>query len=288
MYKCLKVKNAGKIFSVFFLIFIISYLFTTVNGAEDSKKHEGILLPVIMYHAVYTDISVYPDYIITPDTLESDMKYLKDNGYTAILTEDLINYIDNNVPLPEKPIMITFDDGYYNNLYYALPILQKYDMKAVISVVGIFSDTLAHNDPGIPSYSYLTWDNINTLIESGIIEIGNHTYQFHSCKNRKGCTRLAGESEEDYQRILMSDLEKLQDLLRINCGMVPISFAYPYGSICRESIPVLKVMGFRCTFNCYEKPNYITRDPDCLFSLNRYNRSNSVSTNQFMKQALSG
>jgi len=216
------------------------------------------------------------------------MKYLKDNGYTAILTEDLINYIDNNVPLPEKPIMITFDDGYYNNLYYALPILQKYDMKAVISVVGIFSDTLAHNDPGIPSYSYLTWDNINTLIESGIIEIGNHTYQFHSCKNRKGCTRLAGESEEDYQRILMSDLEKLQDLLRINCGMVPISFAYPYGSICRESIPVLKVMGFRCTFNCYEKPNYITRDPDCLFSLNRYNRSNSVSTNQFMKQALSG
>ena len=99
MYKCLKVKNAGKIFSVFFLIFIISYLFTTVNGAEDSKKHEGILLPVIMYHAVYTDISVYPDYIITPDTLESDMKYLKDNGY-KINNGDVvyfINRVGNNI-----------------------------------------------------------------------------------------------------------------------------------------------------------------------------------------------
>ena len=81
----------------------------------------GVRVPVIMYHAVMDDASRLGKYVISPEELESDFKWLSENGYTAILSEDLINYTENGAALPEKPILLTFDDGYYNNYLYAYP-----------------------------------------------------------------------------------------------------------------------------------------------------------------------
>ena len=75
----------------------------------------GVRVPVIMYHAVMDDASRLGKYVISPEELESDFKWLSENGYTAVLSEDLINYTENGAALPEKPILLTFDDGYYNN-----------------------------------------------------------------------------------------------------------------------------------------------------------------------------
>ena len=81
----------------------------------------GVRVPVIMYHAVMDDASRLGKYVISPEELESDFKWLSENGYTAVLSEDLINYTENGAALPEKPILLTFDDGYYNNYLYAYP-----------------------------------------------------------------------------------------------------------------------------------------------------------------------
>lgn len=62
---------------------------------------------------------------------------------------ELINYVYNDASLPEKPIIITFDDGYYNNLSYAVPLLHKYNMKAVVSIVGEYSDRYTESDEPI-------------------------------------------------------------------------------------------------------------------------------------------
>ena len=78
--------------------------------------------------------------------MEQDFQYLKEQGYTAVLPDDLIAYANGEGQLPPKPILITFDDGYYNNYSYAFPLLKKYDMKAVISIVGNFTEQYSEKE----------------------------------------------------------------------------------------------------------------------------------------------
>ena len=87
-----------------------------------------------------------------------------------------------------------------------VPLLKKYDMKATISIVGYYSEVTAQADPHIPEYSYLTWEDISELVQSGYIEIANHTYNLHSDKGRKGCSKLSYETEDEYADTIIEDI----------------------------------------------------------------------------------
>lgn len=87
-----------------------------------------------MYHGLTTKASQVNDYFIPAETFEDDAAWLKEHGYTAVTMQDLIDFVYDKTgkeSLPEKPVVITFDDGYYNNHKYATPVLKKYGMKAV-------------------------------------------------------------------------------------------------------------------------------------------------------------
>ncbi|MGN1481465.1 polysaccharide deacetylase family protein [Porcipelethomonas sp.] len=290
MYKCCNIKKFIKLLLCDLAIILAACLITAASKnqwtAFNSKKEEAVFVPIIMYHSIKENPGNDSDYAVSPDTVESDLKYLKENGFTSIFVEDIVNYVYNNKPLPQKPVVITADDGFYNNSYYLLPLLEKYDMKATVSVVGYFSEYIAQNDPHVPEYSYLTWDDIKEMNESGRIEFGNHTYNMHSYRERKGCSKLECETEEEYAEKFYEDIGLLQSLMKTNTGIVPTVFTYPYGYISEESIPMIKDMGFSAALNCYEKPNYITHDPDCLFTLNRYNRPENITTEDFMEKLL--
>ncbi len=282
MYRCCNVKR----FFVLLLcdaiaLGVLLVLFHGIGGA--TADGTGVSVPVLMYHSIAEE-SV-GDYVVSPDSFEADLRYLRDHGYQTVFVEDLIRYVYDGTPLPQDPVVITFDDGFYNNLSVALPLLEQYDMKATISVVGSFAAEQTEQDSG-KSYSYLTDDDLKRLLDSGRIEIGNHTYDLHGYDVRKGCARRVDESEAAYTQMLKTDLTTLQLHLQNEIGIEPVVFAYPYGSISRESIPVLRELGFLATLSCRELPNLITRDPDCLYGLNRYNRSGLVSTEEYMKRAL--
>lgn len=256
-------------------------LFSSADNSDD----KGIFLPVIMYHSIHSGTPA--EYVTSPEEAESDLRWLKNNGYCTVSAKQLYDYTCGIGELPEKPVMITLDDGFYNNLSEFLPLLEKYDMCAVVSVVGRYTDFIAPADPHVPAYSYLTWEDIRCLIDSGRIEIGSHTYDMHSIKGaRRGCARLEGESAADYSEKLSADIGLLQSEMHENTGIFPIVFAYPFGSVCRESLPVLREAGILLTLNCYERPNYITRDPDCLYGIFRYNRSGLTSTEEFMTRIM--
>lgn len=291
MYHCFSGKRFLKLIVIDITIIAMVVGFIKFSGIDWSaldyeSEKDGIFLPVIMYHSIVDDSSKINQYTVTPEIIENDMKYLKNQGFETVLTEELVQYIENDVPLPEKPVMITLDDGFYNNFCYLVPLLEKYDMKAVISVVGEFVDSASQRDAHMPEYSYLTWDDISEMCQHSCIEIGNHTYSMHSTDLRKGSSKLSYETPEQYSEIFFQDINKLQNLLETNSGVIPVSFAYPFGYISRESIPILKKSGIRATFTCYEKPNYIVKDSDCLFGINRYNRSGNISTEEFMNKAL--
>lgn len=276
--------NYEIVFIIISFIVILSFCF--MYNSSFAKNDVGIKVPIIMYHSILK--SRNGTYIVHPDTFESDLKYIQSKGYSTITITDLINYVYNDYPLPENPIIITLDDGYYNNLSYVVPLLHKYNMKAVISIVGQYTDTYTETDEANPNYGYLRWKDINELITDGCIEFQNHSYNLHSTKKgRKGCKKLSSESLETYSNILTKDINKLQEKFIQNCnGYTPNTFTYPFGAISKESIPIIKSLGFKASLSCTGGVNYITKDPNCLYLLKRNNRKSNISTENFFKKIL--
>ena len=263
------------------VIFSIGAALIIWGKALLTKAEEPVRLPVIMYHSIYTDTPT--EYAVSPQQVESDLQWLKNNGYETVTAEQVIAYTQHRGNLPEKAVMITLDDGFYNNLSVLVPLLEKYDMTAVVSVVGSCIDNNAVKDPHNPKYSYLTWEDIGELLQSGRIEAGNHTYGMHSLYDgRIGCAISEGETEEEYHKALSDDIQRLQGEFREKIGFSPVIFTYPFGSISRESLPVIRDSGFLMTLTCRESVNYITREPDCLYGIGRYNRSGLYSTEEYM------
>lgn len=262
------------------LFFPLKTLFT---AAADKAQDSPVPLPVVMYHSVCN--SKTASYIVSPSQLEADLSWLKSHGYTSVSAQQLIDYTHGIGELPDSPVLITFDDGFYNNLSLALPLLEKYDMCAVVSIVGRYTDDYAPADPHADSYSYLTWEDISQLAASGRIEIGSHTYDLHTSDSyRTGCSKTSVESDEEYAELLRNDLGLLKTELHDNCGILPAVFAYPFGALCPESLPVLRESDINLTLTCREGMNYITRSPDCLYGIFRYNRSGLLSTEEYMEK----
>lgn len=284
MYRCLRL---GKLIRRFIEVGILIGFFVIGSrislAAAEKSREAPIMLPVIMYHSVCEKLPA--DYVVAPSQLDSDLSWLSTHGFSAVSAQQLIDYTRGRGELPKRPVLITFDDGFYNNLSVALPILEKHDMCAVVSIVGRYTDDYAAADPHADTYSYLTWGDISELASSGRVEIGSHTYDMHSRSGlRQGCARLPEESVEDYTSLLRADIGLLKTELHENCGIVPSVFAYPFGALSRESLPVLRDSGILMSLTCREGVNTITREPDCLYGIFRYNRSGLLTTDEYMER----
>lgn len=248
---------------------------------------QSITLPILMYHGVTEDSSKIGQFVISKAMLEEDLSYLQKAGYQTVTVDEVIRYVKESQPLPEKPIVLTFDDGYYNNYCYAYPLLQKYHMKAVISPIGKYSDLYSQNADQNPAYAHITWDNIREMMQSGLVEFQNHSYDLHHNTNgRTGAKKKKGESKAAYGAMLESDLLIFQEKMRENTGYTPTTFTYPFGGISEDSYEVLKRMGFLATLSCEERLNHIVRgDDDCLKNMYRYLRSNRRSAESILTKA---
>ena len=253
----------------------------TVNTAP-----KGTPVPIIMYHHIMEQEEDAGDYVITPQEFENDLVYLKSKGYTGVTGAQLIEYAENGTPLPEKPVFITFDDGYESTYRYAFPLLKKHGFPAAVSIVGKFADIYSGSIAKDISYSQMNWQQIKELSDSGIIEIGNHTYDMHEANgSRKGCRINEGESEEQYAAALADDIGRLQDKINVMTGKKPQIFAYPFGFFCRESVDTLKQMGIRLSLGCEEGTAYVS-DSDSLINMKRYNRAHGKTSEAFFKKIL--
>ena len=248
---------------------------------------QAIALPIVMYHHILKEQARLNAFTISPDEFRQDLQYLKDNGYQSILIQDLIDYVNGETALPEKPVMITFDDGYESFYEYAFPILKEMGFKAVFSVVGTYVDQYSCMDDHHICYSHCTWNELALLQKSGIVEVQNHSYNLHLLQNgRRGAKKTWGESESAYRQVLISDIGKMQDECRKNLDRwLPTAFAYPYGQISDEALPVLKEMGFKAALTCTEKINYLTGNPEELYHLNRFNRPHGTSFQHILEKA---
>ncbi len=275
------------IFAVLSLIICCVMVFTLCpEESSASANYKEIKLPVLMYHHIMEKGKLIGDYCITPSQFEEDLKYIKDKGYTTVSADDLLEFYYNKIPLPEKPIMITFDDGYESSYVYAFPLLKKYNMKAIISIIGNYSDlysTIPSSEKDV-SYSHITWDQAKIMQNSKLIEIGNHTYNLHSIeKGRKGVVKK--NDNGFYNGEMKEDILKLQKKIEENLGMTPVIFAYPFGSRNEKTDKIIKDIKFKVVLGCEEKVNILTgTNKEELYNIKRFNRPHNIKTEDFFKK----
>lgn len=282
----LRIKLVGGI--ALLLIFLTVGLFIFKSSTEVSataEKKTIVTVPIIMYHEVKT-FKTGKD-VITPYEFESDLKYLSENHYTTITMTQLIDYVYNNTPLPEKPIILSFDDGYLSTYVYVYPLLKKYKMSIVFSIIGKNTDDFTNVPDSNLDYSHVTWKQLNEMLDSGYVEVQNHTYNLHSTKNgRLGCKQKAGESLAHYEQSLKDDVGKLQDELTELTGHTPNTFAYPYGYYSSNTDFVLMRLGFQASLSCDYGINVIAKDPKGLFGLKRICRAHGQSVQKVLTDAM--
>ncbi|MDF2939964.1 MAG: hypothetical protein K0R66_606 [Gammaproteobacteria bacterium] len=194
-------------------------------------------IPVLMYHKVLNEERSSKHRIyVTVKRFRDHMSSLKRRKFTALTFKDYLSFRNESRPLsefPKKPVIITFDDGYLNNLSLALPILQEFQFKAVIFALG---DMAVRNNAwdvikGEPEDLLMNADQLKILSDAGI-EIGAHSL------SHRDLTKLS--EDEAYHEILQSKLN-LEQLLQTDV----VSFAYPYGYYSDSVKELTKKAGFQ-------------------------------------------
>jgi len=173
--------------------------FTEINNLYGPCTY----LPVLYYHHIQ-DMNLaqkdgHANLTVDTNIFRSQIQYLHDRGYTAIDPESLINFFDKNIPLPEKSVLITFDDGYDDFATDAIPVLRQFGYKSVV-----FIPTGLINNPG-----YLSWNIIDSLRNE--VYFANHTWS-HKANDSKDLAMAVSQLND-----------RGLDRLKV--------FAYPFGTI---------------------------------------------------------
>ena len=285
MYKILTFKTLSIISAIVCILIIFSSVANTFLQVLPVFKDTQKEVLIIMYHQISENSSLWGDYVIPEKLLDSDFNYLKDNGYTPIKIKDLIDFTEGKKLLPQKPVIITFDDGQRSFLTKVLPLLEKYNFPANTIIVGSLVDLYTENGETDDRYAYLNWNDIKILSEHPLVEIGHHSYNFHSLGLRRGMGKIYGESNSAYTEIIKTDIKTLNDKLILNVGFVPYIMAYPYGIKNKTLEEIVKSEGFSVTLSCRECINKISVG-DELFDLGRFNRPYKYSTNTFFTEII--
>lgn len=263
------------------VIFIFSVIKSNSDIRTDSKPHSE--LTVIMYHGFLNDTSKSGTYVITPEQFENDIIYLQNSGFNFVSVKDIKDYKASVKSLPEKAVLITIDDGNYNNYCYVYPILKKHRVPALISPIAYWVEKYTQTNEKNPIYSIVTADCIKEMADSGLVELGNHTYNLHSLGERKGAERLKSESAEDYRAMLADDLTKAHNIILAAAGKPPCAMVFPYGIISSEAYEVTRNMGYDIIFSCTEGVNSLSPS-DNMYVLKRYNRYAGPGSEDFFSK----
>ena len=238
-------------------------------------------LTVLMYHNTLAEGKKQSVYCINQDCLRRDFEYLRQNGYTVISCKTLLDCVDSGISLPDNAVLLTFDDGYLNNVTYALPLLEEYGYVGLFSVVGDYTKYDKYGGKGGGDFIYLGWRDIAELAKNKNVEIGLHSFDLHNTTPRLGVGQLKGESDEAYAKVFSDDTQKLVDKL-MSIGVTSEIYAYPFGKYNKISESILKDSGISITLTCNEGINHIYGRRS-LYLLKRLNRD---ATKNSLKEIL--
>jgi peptidoglycan/xylan/chitin deacetylase (PgdA/CDA1 family) len=232
------------------------FVFTPVYGAGPRK------VPVLMYH----NIAFHDDeYTIAPPFFAAQMEVLYSEGYQPVFIHELA--AGRSV---ENPIVITFDDGYTSFGDYVFPLLEIYEFKATMNIIGKYMNSFSRIDG-----NRLSWDECRYMLRTGLVEFGCHTYDLHDffLLQRQGIT----------SETIAADLQRFQKRYMQELGRSAEVLAWPYGIYNSMMIQQGKKAGFKYMLTSSSAPFSIDRTS--LFEIPRINIGNTMNMRIF-KQAI--
>lgn len=254
------------------LVCLLSFgLLASASAQEDSRT-----LPILMYHEIVAEGGLLDDYTASAAQLEADLQALAQGGWQTVRLSDVISYVRMGTPLPEKPVLLVFDDGYRSVWTQVLPLLEKYNAYAVVSVIGARAQGIA--DGCDTAGQYMTWQELAQVTASGRVELQSHSAQLHVYRTRKGVQMLPDETPQAYEAMLLADMAQLDQWAQESGVTMLRAFAYPYGYVEPMADMLLQQQGYAATMTSEPHVNLITRDDACLYRLGRLNRSGLIDT----------
>ena len=215
------------------------FLLLVVSGAgpaSAAKQHRRLALPntgpvVLVYHG----IGPRRRFWVTPQQLSGDIKYLRDRQYHFVTLAQFAAYEENGLPLPQRSVLLTFDDGVQSVYQYALPITRKFEVPAVAFIIG--------RRLGLPGY--MTPGQVKDLWQSGLWAIEAHTYDMHSYRpGQLGFAAdlvnpLPGQTAAQLALEIQQDVEAEANTFKAIGLPQPTAFAFPFGIYGPEAVAVM-------------------------------------------------
>ena len=244
--------------------------------SETVLEDDSILYPTVanvpilsMHSIVESDPN---DYAITAGQLDAVLSALSEAGYHTVSYRQLVDFVDNGTPLPDRPIVITLDDGYEDNISVAYPVFRKYGFCAEISVICAYIGQSSFCGEEITPHFAL--EEIAAL-EDGTFYIESHTCNLHMRRSfipvvggRYNVARLVGESDADYYAALLEDFTLSRSIIAEVLDE-PLALTYPHNYYTLTAEEAAKDAGFRITV-AGSGSNIITcGNADSLYLLNR-------------------
>lgn len=193
-----------------------------VHRAADVKYSVPEGVSVLMYHMIGNEPGNAA--IMTEANLRIQMNYLRDHGYHPITMQELYDYVTKGAPLPEKPVCITFDDGYLDSYTIVYPLMKEYGFPWTLFLIT--------DDVGKP-YNRMTWDQLREMANSYTVTIANHTLSHPKLHN------LATRAEKE------KEIVEANKALKYQLGIDNVWLAYPYGDYDDEVIDICKKAGIK-------------------------------------------
>ena len=258
--------------------------FTDVLSPEPLSPDEiSTQVPILMYHHLSEDVT--NSEMVSPEQFEAQIRALSEAGYTGVSFDELQAYVLRGEPLPDKPVVITFDDGYESNYTLAYPILQKYGMKAAIFAIGVSFGKDHYKDTDHAITPHFGAAEAAEMAASGLVSIQSHTYDMHQWPPyesgsavRENILPLPGESEEAYVQALTEDFTRSRALLEDATGLPVDVLAYPAGQYSTLAQVTLQSLGVHVTLSTNPGVNTVVRGlPQTLYAMLRFGITEEVT-----------
>lgn len=224
--------------------------------------------------------------MVSPEQFEAQIRALSEAGYTGVSFDELQAYVLRGEPLPKKPVVITFDDGYLSNYTLAYPILQKYGMKATIFSIGVSFGKDHYKDTDYAMTPHFGAAEAAEMAGSGLISIQSHTYDMHqwppyedgSAAVRENILQLPSESEEAYVEVLTADFTRSRAQLEAAAGRPVDVLAYPAGQYSTLAQVTLQNLGVHVTLSTNPGINTVVKGlPQTLAAMLRFGVTEDLS-----------
>jgi len=183
---------------------------------------------ILMYHSVaYNKIF----FTVKPENFKKQMAYLKEKNYSVVRLAKIAEMLKNKEKIPEKTVVLTFDDSFEDNYFNVFPILKEYGFPATIFTATDFIGKEQRNESTGLLLKTLNWEQIKEMHQSGLID-----FEPHSCSHRE----LPIISPKEAQKEIINSKKVLEEGLNKQCRC----FAYPRGKYNKDIINILKENGF--------------------------------------------